>query len=873
MEPPYKRQRLPGYENTDVDLQRRRAQNDRRLKSLFESIFEKYEKNFEGIGDEIDLETGEIVVNNGHILAMRHEKDAGDMDETCLSDVRDDSSSVNSFSGSVTNSLNDGESVFSVAEVVETSSVGGLTSENEFQVEVKHSPVIGSDAAAVPGTAPGDIRQDKTNDEYEDELGDDSPHTSSPTCRSVPRHDHWRLPDRRVSFKAEEAADPKWSAPPLPSDTLRHRPFHRRIALPSPVKLEYTSGGPVKSGSSASIWAGKPRRQRCRQATNALNGHQLDGRGAHSDHRSTCTTWTSANERTLRYLKKYTQLTYEDIVKYFPSQTERSLAWYWNSVRDDNEGVQNQTLQSTRSDERLSSCESSIPSLTGCANGVSCHVDEYHETHYLVSSPVPVEAKFYGDQNQLQSQETLPNSRWPQLPKPSGPSNTHALSVRPVLEQIQENTSHLQALDASHPELICTEGVGLRKDCSRHVDDVGSEVTTHREFPKTDISLPALKEQHSLDASRTKEVPDSDSPAAPLSPLATVKAPAKTPTELSPPLNTLPDEHSVARVSEELQLVDVDADAPFSRSEETQGTLVDRSVDTTSMATGLHDQDLEVAVKARCISTEKSRSSQCTNDEVSSSFQQPTNHDEEPVEVRRTSAKPQSRARGQQVHVLIPLRKQKDGLEVVSSHKDSRVRTSAIVARGHTAAGGNASYPPSKDESPNRPSSKTDHGSTAGVRIATREISDSQPSHIVAQAQDGIEKVMHATPAIQAAGKSTDEEAMFAEGERGNPMDISLNDSQPASKIESVPLPMHPLSVSGLSVTDQRPHNPKAKAVNAPMAASVPAEEDDGSEDDLNLSHSTARPQKIFKPITRRPRSKATPFSALIHCSDDELAG
>ncbi|PKS09845.1 hypothetical protein jhhlp_004468 [Lomentospora prolificans] len=48
-----------------------------RLKNTFESIFEKYERDFSGVGDEIDLRTGEIVVDNGHLQTMRNEKDVG----------------------------------------------------------------------------------------------------------------------------------------------------------------------------------------------------------------------------------------------------------------------------------------------------------------------------------------------------------------------------------------------------------------------------------------------------------------------------------------------------------------------------------------------------------------------------------------------------------------------------------------------------------------------------------------------------------------------------------------------------------------------------------------------------------------------------
>ena len=58
--------RDPGYQ-----LQKSRAVAAFKLKSAFERIFEKYEKDFTGIGDEVDLRTGEIVVDNGHIQSLK----------------------------------------------------------------------------------------------------------------------------------------------------------------------------------------------------------------------------------------------------------------------------------------------------------------------------------------------------------------------------------------------------------------------------------------------------------------------------------------------------------------------------------------------------------------------------------------------------------------------------------------------------------------------------------------------------------------------------------------------------------------------------------------------------------------------------------
>ncbi|KAK8219898.1 hypothetical protein M8818_000872 [Zalaria obscura] len=67
---------LAGYDPT-IDLERDRRANDNKLKTTFERIFEKYARDFNGVGDEIDMATGEIVVNNGHLAFMRHERDVG----------------------------------------------------------------------------------------------------------------------------------------------------------------------------------------------------------------------------------------------------------------------------------------------------------------------------------------------------------------------------------------------------------------------------------------------------------------------------------------------------------------------------------------------------------------------------------------------------------------------------------------------------------------------------------------------------------------------------------------------------------------------------------------------------------------------------
>ncbi|KAK6860151.1 hypothetical protein PG995_003787 [Apiospora arundinis] len=61
------------------ELDKSRAKAAFKLKSRFESIFDKYEHDFEGEGDEINLHTGEVIINNGHLLSLEDEKDKEDL--------------------------------------------------------------------------------------------------------------------------------------------------------------------------------------------------------------------------------------------------------------------------------------------------------------------------------------------------------------------------------------------------------------------------------------------------------------------------------------------------------------------------------------------------------------------------------------------------------------------------------------------------------------------------------------------------------------------------------------------------------------------------------------------------------------------------
>ncbi|KAM0383495.1 hypothetical protein HYE67_008616 [Fusarium culmorum] len=59
----------------DIQLALKRVNANQKLHATMAHIIEKYSRDFEGIGDEIDMATGEIVVNNGHLRNMRDEGD------------------------------------------------------------------------------------------------------------------------------------------------------------------------------------------------------------------------------------------------------------------------------------------------------------------------------------------------------------------------------------------------------------------------------------------------------------------------------------------------------------------------------------------------------------------------------------------------------------------------------------------------------------------------------------------------------------------------------------------------------------------------------------------------------------------------------
>lgn len=86
---PLGKRKREGDEGYDAELERDRHLNDMKFKSRLEHIFSKYGRDFSDTGDEVDIFTGEIIVNNGHLQHMTTDHDLGGDRRGRLSEMLD----------------------------------------------------------------------------------------------------------------------------------------------------------------------------------------------------------------------------------------------------------------------------------------------------------------------------------------------------------------------------------------------------------------------------------------------------------------------------------------------------------------------------------------------------------------------------------------------------------------------------------------------------------------------------------------------------------------------------------------------------------------------------------------------------------------
>ncbi|RFU76760.1 hypothetical protein TARUN_5487 [Trichoderma arundinaceum] len=283
MEPPAKRRRMSQWmldkENVDEDddelafqpfeveakrdpdykLSVERAYADQRFQATMAHIFDKYGRDFEGIGDEIDLVTGEIVVNNGHIRNMRDEGDVGDGLGHDLGDGEDDEDE-----GILLEDLFDDEEEYGDEDTEERRSdievFGGKarddnnTEEEEEDriIQGREAPLTAHSTALVLGSSSGNAQS------VSRPLLRTSPYTthkSSPLLLEPPTE----LPfaSSPLSFDRSPFAMEPWSFPGQYTDPLWNQPdlfaAHQPQKQQLPIKASRYDF-PAQSGQS-SIWA------------------------------------------------------------------------------------------------------------------------------------------------------------------------------------------------------------------------------------------------------------------------------------------------------------------------------------------------------------------------------------------------------------------------------------------------------------------------------------------------------------------------------------------------------------------------------------------------------------------------------------------
>ena len=329
MEPPFKRQRLSTTVESEDDLQERRVRNDLQLKSRFETIFEKYSKDFEGIGDEIDMRTGEIVVNNGHILGMTSERDVGDFGDADIStgglesgyySEDEDSHGLDGYNGSQNMILRpvslEDTAVISQAGLNWNSDNDGDSLMGEIEVERQEDEQIieswGMNASNLE----------------EDELANSEFEWMNPRHIRAVAHDRWQNRKQQLESLDEPSVDPAWRAPPLPISTLSLN----RTEKASSTGVGDDRGDSDNEAHRISIWApGKIEGQRRIFNYQSIPNDQRERhRESPSDSNNAGLSslprlGTHKENDNLRHFKGTETIERRDIGPYFPQQNDTKL--------------------------------------------------------------------------------------------------------------------------------------------------------------------------------------------------------------------------------------------------------------------------------------------------------------------------------------------------------------------------------------------------------------------------------------------------------------------------------------------------------------------------------------------------------------------
>ncbi|KAL8676513.1 MAG: hypothetical protein Q9186_006979 [Xanthomendoza sp. 1 TL-2023] len=359
MTPPTKRRHLSAFEkadskqNADAEFQKQRTRSTRKLKSTFEAIFEKYSKDFTGIGDVIDFNTDSIIVNNGHVEDMVDEKDAGDHDQSSSDGEADDQE----------DEVNDQEE--------EGHEVGDEDEERTAEADGEGEEKEEGDAlsSAEPGrTQSGRTIPDSQDIGSSDEdplsmLKDGFSEPTSPLSEGggvlLFQSKFDRYKDSNASIFRPRTAplrhqddlvlEEAWRFPLLPQD------INIQKSLPSPSPSLNSDSDLPRSASPTgeSIWA-LPKRTHQPKTPGISWSHRTSGPPSKPTDVTKSTPWTQAEKRLLRQLKALKK-SWTEIQLKFPNRTPAALQSHWRDCQKRSgqiDTMQSGKLQSNRSSHK-----------------------------------------------------------------------------------------------------------------------------------------------------------------------------------------------------------------------------------------------------------------------------------------------------------------------------------------------------------------------------------------------------------------------------------------------------------------------------------------------------------------------------------------
>ncbi|CAF9933404.1 MAG: hypothetical protein HETSPECPRED_008641 [Heterodermia speciosa] len=336
-----KRRRLR-YADSNADLYEKRARNDLHLKSRFEAIFEKFGKDFSEVGDEIDMQTGKIVVNKGHIVGMAHEQDLGQAVDPSGERLSGHGIAIDDPGGS----LMDEDVASSNFESTAESVLGSETDMEDLQSDSAVDLLDrGSSQTAASSYQKLSSRQYHNLKHRRAQIPESD---ATPLRRLNVDSVLNRLHHRQMAMY-DSPIEPAWQVPSLPIDKIAQaqRPMptspwseeneRRRSASPNLVSLwtPFPSRGPAKNKAAAMDGrklTSKMRRSSMpamitKKAGSSLPKHPIS-KAARSE------AWTFEEESLLRRLRNSTKLTYKQLVPYFPGRSSPAIALYWSRHRE-----------------------------------------------------------------------------------------------------------------------------------------------------------------------------------------------------------------------------------------------------------------------------------------------------------------------------------------------------------------------------------------------------------------------------------------------------------------------------------------------------------------------------------------------------------